>query len=156
MGVRMRCLSQRKDSNSKELRRGAALVETAIVLPIFFLVVLGIIEFGRGFMVMQLVNTAAREGTRSAISDGTNNEEVTAMIRGMVSHTASIPESDVDVDIIVVPYPGNADPDGMIEYAHKRDEIRIDVSVAVADISFVTPRALTASHIRGTSTMRHE
>ncbi len=137
-------------------RRGAALVETAIVLPIFFLVVLGIIEFGRAFMVMQLVNTGAREGARSAISDGTTNDEVTEMIRGLVANTASIPQEKVDVDITITPHPGNADPHDQIENAHKRDLIRIDVSVAVADVSFVTPSAITSTHIRGTSTMRHE
>ena len=40
-------------------RRGAALVETAMVLPMFFLVVLCIVEFGRAMMVSQLVTTAA-------------------------------------------------------------------------------------------------
>ena len=131
-------------------------METAIVLPIFFLVVLGIIEFGRAFMVMQLVNTGAREGARLAISDGTTNEEVKTMIRNLVSNTASIPANKVDVDIEIAPYPGNADPNDLIENAHKRDQITIDVSVAVADVSFVTPSAITSSHIRGTTTMRHE
>jgi len=43
-------------------RRGAAAVEMALVLPIFFTVVLGIIEFGRAMMVSQLMATSAREG----------------------------------------------------------------------------------------------
>ena len=36
----------------------------ALVLPIFTMLVFGIIEFGRGFMIMQLVTNAAREGCR--------------------------------------------------------------------------------------------
>jgi len=46
--------------------RGAALVETAIVLPIFFLVVFGIIEFGLLFGVKLDVSQGAREGSRLA------------------------------------------------------------------------------------------
>ena len=49
--------------NRRHDRRGAALVEMALVLPIFFGVVLGIVEFGRAMMVSQMVTNAAREAT---------------------------------------------------------------------------------------------
>ena len=38
--------------------RGAAAVEMALVMPIFVSVVMGIIEFGRGMMVGQIVTNA--------------------------------------------------------------------------------------------------
>jgi Flp pilus assembly protein TadG len=45
-------------------RRGQALVETALVLPIFFLVVFGLFDLGRiAFLKAQLEN-AVREGAR--------------------------------------------------------------------------------------------
>ena len=47
-------------------RGGAAIVEVAMTLPIFFLVVFAIIEFGRAMMVSQLLTNAAREGARKA------------------------------------------------------------------------------------------
>lgn len=40
----------------------------ALVLPIFFLVVGGIIEFGRAFMISQVLQNAAREGCRKAVT----------------------------------------------------------------------------------------
>ena len=46
--------------------RGAALIETAIILPIFFLVVFAIIEFGLLFGVKLDVSQGAREGSRLA------------------------------------------------------------------------------------------
>ncbi|HVC96514.1 MAG TPA: TadE family protein [Pirellulales bacterium] len=48
-------------------RRGATLVETALVLPMFFLFLLGIFEYGQYEMVRQVVENAARAGARYAV-----------------------------------------------------------------------------------------
>ncbi len=48
--------------------RGATLVEAAIVLPIFFLLVFGLLEFGFGFKDWLSINHAAREGARVAVA----------------------------------------------------------------------------------------
>lgn len=52
--------------------RGTALVEFAIVLPVFLMLVLGAIDWGWFFLVRDAVSNAAREGARAAIvgSDG--------------------------------------------------------------------------------------
>lgn len=50
-------------------RRGAAAVEFALVAPIFFLMVFGMIEFGRIIMVQQVLTNASREGARLAVLD---------------------------------------------------------------------------------------
>lgn len=50
--------------------RGQALTEFAFVLPIFLLVLYSIIEFGRYVYVAQVMNNAAREGARYAITHG--------------------------------------------------------------------------------------
>lgn len=57
-------------------RRGAAAVEFAIVAPVFFLMIFGMIEFGRMVMVQQVITNASREGARLAVLDGTNNQAV--------------------------------------------------------------------------------
>lgn len=49
---------------------GQALTEFAIVLPVFLLVLYSIIEFGRYVYAVQVVNNAAREGARYAITHG--------------------------------------------------------------------------------------
>jgi Flp pilus assembly protein TadG len=51
-------------------RRGAAAVEFAIVLPVFILLVFGMIEYGRMVMVQQVITNASREGARRAVLDG--------------------------------------------------------------------------------------
>jgi Flp pilus assembly protein TadG len=51
-------------------RRGQALVEFVLVAPIFFLLLFAIIDFGRYVYYVQILNNAAREGTRYAIVHG--------------------------------------------------------------------------------------
>jgi Flp pilus assembly protein TadG len=54
----------------RDTRRGVATVELALVAPIFLLVVIGLIEFGRAMMVQQLLTNASRVGARVAGKDG--------------------------------------------------------------------------------------
>ena len=51
--------------------RGATAVEFALVLPLFVLLLFGIIDFGRYFFVQHTVQFATREGTRLALVGGT-------------------------------------------------------------------------------------
>jgi len=53
--------------------RAQAMVEFALVAPIFFLILFGIIDFGRYVYYVQILNNAAREGTRYAIVHGSNS-----------------------------------------------------------------------------------
>ena len=47
--------------------RGASAVEFAIVLPVLFLVIAGIVDFGRFFFAQIQLTNAAREGARAAV-----------------------------------------------------------------------------------------
>jgi Flp pilus assembly protein TadG len=60
----------------RKRRRRAAVVEFAIVAPLFFLLVLGMIEFGRLVMVQQILTNGAREASRLAVLDGTTTSMV--------------------------------------------------------------------------------
>ncbi len=53
--------------------KGQALVEFALVAPIFFLILFSIIEFGRYVFTVQILNEAAREGARYAIVHGSQS-----------------------------------------------------------------------------------
>ena len=44
--------------------RGAVAVEFAIVVPIFLLLVFGIVDFGHAWYMKQIVSNASREGAR--------------------------------------------------------------------------------------------
>jgi len=48
-------------------RFGLAMLEFALVLPMFVMILLGIIEFSRAYQVAQMLTVAVREGGRMAI-----------------------------------------------------------------------------------------
>jgi Flp pilus assembly protein TadG len=52
---------------------GQAMVEFALVAPIFFLMIFGIIEGGRFILFYETLNNAVREGARFAIVHGSNS-----------------------------------------------------------------------------------
>ena len=50
-----------------QTRRGAAIVEMAVVTPLLLTMIFGVIEFGNSFMIRQMLTNAAREGARVAV-----------------------------------------------------------------------------------------
>jgi Flp pilus assembly protein TadG len=61
--------------------RGAALLETAITIPIILLISVAIFEFGRAYQTWQVLTNAAREGARVAVINGTTDESVRTAVR---------------------------------------------------------------------------
>lgn len=67
----------------KRLRnqRGAALIETAITIPLVLLVSVSIFEFGRAYQTWQVLTNAAREGARVAVLEQYTDAQVTNVVR---------------------------------------------------------------------------
>jgi Flp pilus assembly protein TadG len=61
--------------------KGAALIETAITVPVILLICVGIFEFGRAYQTQQVLTNAAREGARSAVITGTTDDAVRTRVR---------------------------------------------------------------------------
>jgi Flp pilus assembly protein TadG len=66
-------------------QRGAALLETAITLPLVLLVAVAIFEFGRAYQTWQVLTNAAREGARIAVISGTTDQQVTDAVRSYMT-----------------------------------------------------------------------
>jgi Flp pilus assembly protein TadG len=137
-------------------RRGAVTVEMALILPIFFTVVLGIVEFGRAMMVAQLVTNAAREGARMGSLGNTSNAAVTQSVKDSLVSTAQVSAADVSVTITVTPASGNPSPGNEIANCHSRDLINITVKIPFSKVSYLTPHYLASSNLTGSSAMRFE
>ena len=58
--------------------RGAAAVEFALLLPVVFLIIAGIVDFGTVFFTKIELTNAAREGARAAVVTGTSVANVQA------------------------------------------------------------------------------
>ena len=65
--------------------RGAALLETAITIPLVLLICVGIFEFGRAYQTSQVLTNAAREGARIAILAGVSDADVRTTVRGYMA-----------------------------------------------------------------------
>ena len=83
---------------SSAKRRGAYIVEFAFVAPIFFMLVLGIIEFGRGLMVTQLLTNAARNGCRKAIVGNTTSSAIQTSVTNELS-SEGITSNNLNVSV---------------------------------------------------------
>ena len=57
----------RSNRGGKTRRRGAAVVEAALVLPIVCMFLFGILEYSRYVMTLQVLTNACREGARYAM-----------------------------------------------------------------------------------------
>ena len=81
--------NDRADDGRSERGRGQALVEFAIVLPVFFLLVAGMFDFGLGiYSDLTLVN-AAREGARIGVIDPGNTSAIEDRVRAMAGNLDS-------------------------------------------------------------------
>ena len=70
----MRGFGQRR----KGTRLGTTAVETALVLPVFLLFVLGMVELGRAVFVQHVLNSACRKAARLGSTEGSTTASVKA------------------------------------------------------------------------------
>jgi len=66
-------------------KRGQSMVEFVLVLPVFLILLLGMIEFGLIFNAYITINNAAREGARVGSVGGTDGE-IEAMVNDVGSN----------------------------------------------------------------------
>jgi Flp pilus assembly protein TadG len=63
-------------TSGKMPRRGQAVVEFALILPLFVLLVFGALELGRAMLRVHLLNNAVREGARVGTLPGSLEQDV--------------------------------------------------------------------------------
>src|SRR5437868_2703662 len=66
--------------SGRSRRRGAAIAEFAVVVPILVLLVFGMLEFSRVMMVEEVLVNAAREGARKATLPGSTTDNVNTVV----------------------------------------------------------------------------
>ena len=152
-------------------RKGVEILEFAMMLPLFFSIVMGIIEFGRGFEVAQWLTASAREGARLAmlynvisqkdkdkgITSG--NQKIETDIKNFLA-AASITEG-VQVHI----FPQGAAPSGSGSYppfniddysSNAGKYFTVRVTVPFAEVALIDPIFMTDTLLSGEITVRHE
>lgn len=79
--------------------RGAAIIETALTLPLILLVAVGIFEFGRAYQTWQVMTNAAREGARIAVLPTLPPGGVDARVRQYLQIGGLVSDSSVGVNV---------------------------------------------------------
>jgi Flp pilus assembly protein TadG len=86
----------------KRLRnqRGAALIETAITIPLVLLVSVSIFEFGRAYQTWQVLTNAAREGARVAVLESYTDADVTNTVRNYLTSGRLTNASSASITVV--------------------------------------------------------
>lgn len=96
MNDKLECSRHRRG----RIRRGAAIVEMAVVSPLLLTMVFGVIEFGNSFMVRQMLTNAAREGARvAAIQPVADDEAIRNAVRTAMAARGGIVIDNGDIEI---------------------------------------------------------
>lgn len=123
--------------------RGVAAVEFAIVAPIFFLLVIGIIEVGRAIMVQQVLINASRVGARRAAMLSSTEEDVLAAV---TEFTSGVGVNSVTATV-------SPDP----ETAEGGTSLTVSTSVSYANVSWLpTPWFMGGKTLSSSAVMRKE
>jgi len=119
-------------------------VEFAVVAPLFFLMVFGMIEFGRMIMVQQVITNASREGARMAVLDGATTAAVEAAVQTYLQG-ATIQNAQVSV---------NPNPPSSAGYG---EPVSVTVSISFDQVSWLpSPMFLGGQSLSASSVMRRE
>jgi len=96
---------------------GQSLAEFALAVPMLLLLVIGMVEFARGWMVKQVITNVAREGARLAVLPTSTQADVAARVDSLLTE-AGINPANASVTLSVCDGPG---------CQGQADEVRVQV-----------------------------
>lgn len=138
---RQNCIRQSRNRRRCIRRRGAAMVEFAIVAPLLFFFFFAAFEFCRVAMIRHTVDNAVYEGCRQAIIPGATSGGARATAANVLG-TLGLNGSTVTVS------PATID--------NRTPEVTVTVEVSLDDNTFVPPQFFGGKKITRTLTMQRE
>ena len=135
--------------------RGQALVEFALVLPIFLLLLYGVTEFGRAFLWAHHLANASRVGCRTATLPGSTDTDVNDSIERFMTNSG-FSEDRWSSTIEVKDAEGNVRAGGL-SLSEFGDQIYVTVTMNMTVFSgSLVPGLRGTIPIRGHCVFRHE
>jgi Flp pilus assembly protein TadG len=128
-------------------RTGAATIEFAIVGSVFFMMVLGIVEIGRGFMAQHLLTNAARQGCRTGVLPGKSSADISATVN------STLTGQGINGEAVIVQINDELED---ASAAVTGDEVTVTVRVPVSQITWVPGGRYLSGNITGQYTLRRE
>ncbi|MFW6456931.1 MAG: TadE family protein [Planctomycetota bacterium] len=143
-----------KGSVKREKRHGQAVVEFALVLPIFLLLILGAVDFGRAYYRLHLLTNSAREGARTASLPESTESEVHDIVENFLTNAGL--SSDFDLTITVTDPDGNERTGGLSD-AEEGDRVEVLVAQDLTLIGVgIVPGTDGKLELDSSCTFRHE
>jgi len=163
--LRIKRRGQDSKHRASKTRHGSTVVEMAFVLPVFFMFMFAIFEFGYAYMVVTSLNSAARRAARWGVGENVTTEQVNSRVLDLLeptvdtSHvTVYIKEGDLfddpEVDPTDVDY--SSLPDIELDEADPRELFIVRVEVPYDEVAILPPLWVTGVTLKGQSVMRHE
>ncbi|MCA9049449.1 MAG: pilus assembly protein [Planctomycetaceae bacterium] len=148
-------------------RRGTTIVETAVVLPVFFTFIFGFIEFGHVFMTIHTLNSAARRAARLGVGESATTAQVETLAHDILDSAIDADLENVRIlvkdastfdsmsfDVSSVDY--DALPDVTIEDLEPRSLFIVRIQVPYSEVGILGPRWISGVNLYGQSVMRKE
>ena len=83
------------DGGTENSKRGQSVLEFALVVPFFLIILFSLFEFGRGMIEYTSLSNAAREGARSGIVPTRPLADITAAARAATVTVGTAPAVDI-------------------------------------------------------------
>ncbi len=140
----------RANNRGKARRKGAAVIEFAVIAPLLFLLIFGMIEFGRAMMSLEIMTNAAREGARHGVLNGSTNSSVIAVVKNRLD-SGSIPSQYSTIKI----YVNGIEAD--VSNAAIGDAIKVEISIPYMRVSLLPgPLFMGSTTLSTNAVMRRE
>ena len=147
---------------SQTTRRGAALVEFAVVAPLFLLLIMGTMEAGNSLELGMQLTAAVREGGRLASMDWqetvpngmTANEKVAQDIRNFLT-AAGVPGDHVAIAITSAEGNDAGQPFDLSDPANRLRLFEISASIPYSDYNAVPPTFMAGQNVTAWTVFRN-
>lgn len=147
-------MSHVREVERRHGRGGQAVVEFALILPLFMLLVFGTLEFGRAYYDMHLITNAARGGARIGSLPGKSSSDVTSAVDASMNAvglqgpwTTAVEVKDTNGTVRT----------GGLTAAQEGDTVTVTVGYVFSVFSgHILPGVSSTLTLRGRCTFRHE
>lgn len=120
-------------------RRGTAVIEATVTLPLIVILLIGILEVGRMLDAQVILENAVREGSRQAAGGVYTNSQAQQVVLNYMSN-AGLSTSAANVTVSDLTNPGTD-----CSAANENDELEVTVTVPFSSIQWCAAHLVTNS-----------
>ncbi len=142
-------------------------METAVVLPVFFTVLFGFIEFGHCFMTIHTLNSAARRAARLGVGEGVTSDDVYDLAYAILDSAIDADLENVTIEILDASIFDDSTVDAsQIDYSQlssvevadleERTLFMVRIEVPYSEVGIMGPRWVGNLNLYGQAVMRKE